>query len=72
MIGPQTISQNKPTGFQTGLAPGLQEPFPVRVLLEDGLAAVAPIQHMIDGPFLFPAFFARHGRSSLRTVQTGQ
>ena len=49
-----------PVGLGAGLAQGMQEELPVLVIAKDVLAVIAPIHHMIDGPFVLNPEFPRH------------
>jgi hypothetical protein len=52
-----------PAGASAALADRFEKRFPVRILLEDGFAAVAAVHHMIDGTLMLGAKLASHAGS---------
>jgi hypothetical protein len=53
---------NPPAGLAARLAQRAQERLPVGVVLEDRLAAVAPVHHVVDRAGIFDAQRAGHPR----------
>jgi len=51
---------NLPLGFGAHLTQSFQEPLTVRIVVEDGLAAVAPIHHVINRARILHAQLAGH------------
>jgi hypothetical protein len=57
---------NLPPGLPARLGKGSQEQFAIRVVPADGLAAIPPVHHMVNGAAILDAQMARHGEK-LRT-----
>jgi len=49
-----------PAGAGAALTERFEKRFPIRIILEDGFAAVAAIHHMIDGPLILEPKLASH------------
>ena len=62
MIPHQAPGVHLPIGLDAGFAQGFEEPFPIRVVLEDRFAPVAPIHRVIDRAGIFDTPLPSHGR----------
>jgi hypothetical protein len=59
----EAIRMHLPEGLATPLLQGLEKHFMVLVLQEDVLTAIASIQHVVNGAFIFHAGFPGHGQN---------
>ena len=60
MIRHQAIRMQLPLSFATSLGQGLEEAFPIGVILEDGFTAVTPIHQMVNGAWILDSELAGH------------
>lgn len=68
MIGHQAIRMDFPAGLAASLAKGFQPQLAILVILEDGLAAVAAVHHVVKCARIFNSEFAGHLRMLERSV----
>ena len=62
MIRHEDVGMNLPTSLRARFAQRLDQTLPIRVVLEDRFAPVAPIHHMIHCPRILDSQFARPAR----------
>ena len=58
VIGNQAIRMHLPTTADTRLPNRFHKLLPVGIVLEDGLAAITPVHHMIERAGIFDSEFA--------------
>jgi hypothetical protein len=69
MVAHETQGVDLPQGAFAGLPEGLQKQLPVGILPEDGFPAVAPVQDVVDRPFVLHAQLPGHGEGCPRPVK---
>ena len=60
VMGHQAEGMHLPAGAGAALAERFEKRFPIRIILEEGFAAVAAIPHMIDSPRILEPKLASH------------
>jgi len=63
-VGHQAERMHLPIGLDAAFDPGFQKTLPIPVVLEDGLASVATVHHVINGSRVLDSQLARHGVES--------
>ena len=62
MIAHQTVGLDLPPGLLTSLPQRRQEPRPILLILEDRLALVTTVHHVVNGPGILTAQSPPHGQ----------